>query len=257
MRGKGLLFTLGIFLVAGVLVEFSLIHNLLSKSDHAVNRMIELERASSVGTNLADNIRLMFAMYSGLDVVQSQDMFVVSGVLPNDISDYQMRIRHAAIVANNHPLNATITTSPQIVLYSGLGINFTRYSSEEIHMSLPSDIAAIRFTGRINRNVTQCAFVFAPGAVALDVDILGNPGHCAISRTINTSLAHLDLNNDGIDSLSVDDGLLVVSDTYLQPLNYTLSLTVNETRRVTPVRLDAHITTKVLSATKITEVLIT
>jgi hypothetical protein len=256
MRTRGLLFTLGVFVVGGILITFAVAYDMASKDASAENRLMELERATSQNTNIAHNIRKAFRDSAGIGVEETGDSVSISEALPNNLTAYRGGVARLADFAGKMLENASVALSNDAAYTTDFGVNYTHLSDGTVEILLPENTAYIFFAAAVNRNVSSCNLTAEAGGVPFAAAVEGNPGGCTRSANVNVSShATLDLNGGGI-VLSLGDRTLLLSNNVEEPLNYNLTVKVNETRRRRPPRLVGRVTTEVGGCGKTAEVVL-
>ncbi|MFH1055152.1 MAG: hypothetical protein V1744_03535, partial [Candidatus Altiarchaeota archaeon] len=241
-----------------VLFTFSVAYNLASKTPKLAVNAMEIEKSGSEGSNLAYNLQKIFRESSGITVEQAGDSIKVTETLPNNLTEYDTRIRQLKELTELHLSNATIAMPAQPTVEGSPGFNYTHQSDKTILVHLPDETREITLTAHICRNITNCNITSeSAGNVILTASVSGNIGTCSKSRQVNiTPQTTLDVNDGGI-LLEIKDQILSLTNNHQEPLNYTLTLRLNESRHMLSPTLAGTVTTQVGDSRKTTQVKLT
>jgi len=256
MKDGGLLFTLGVAFIGGILFSFATAYSLASKKNSDENALAALERAQSQAANVAYGIGVVFRRDSGISVRQSEDGVSLSGTLPNRMTGYVSRVKRLAEFSKSALAGVDVRLDEPPTVVTAFGVNFTQIDETTSEAVLPYDATEVAFAGETAQDAGGCSVASEPGRLKVSVDVRGNPP-CAKEVLVNGSgKAFFDLSGDGKVTMALEDGLLTVKNTGVFPLNYTLTVVVNESRLRPPPKLGGVVSSEVLGCVGRSEVLL-
>ena len=229
MNRRGLFFTLGVTILGWVFFSFSVSHDALSKDSYAQDRVVELERAGTLASNVASNVAGTFARSSGMKVVQRGEHASFEGRIPWGMDDYVSQVTGLKR-ASAGLLNVSLQLGPSPYVVSGIGANFTQASERSVFLSLPEDTGSVVVSGVLGGGIGNCTLLCEPGDARLMVNLTGSAGSCTRSCSINVSAASSGVEvNDGEAMARIASGGLTLTNDGDHPLAYSLSVSVNRT----------------------------
>ncbi|MFH0861667.1 MAG: hypothetical protein V1875_01435 [Candidatus Altiarchaeota archaeon] len=228
MNRRGVFFTLGVTLVGWAFFSFSVSHDGLSKDLYAMDRLVELERAESVSSNVATNIVRTFDMFAGVRVAQSGATASFEGTLPHSLGQYASQVSGLRRACSDL-LNVSLDLQPVPYVMGGNGANYTQDSFRIISLSLPEDSDSIVVSGVFGGNIGNCSVDCEPGDARLYANITGNSGFCIRSCRLNITGESAIAVNDGELSLAITGDRLTLENRADRPLDYAISISANRT----------------------------
>jgi hypothetical protein len=251
---RGMLFTLGVAAVGGVLFAFSVSYNLASMSRSSSVKAMELERATSQCADAAYNLRRIFEEYSGVGVDETDDGILMREALPSGGEEYAARVAAFHDALEMFQSNVSMTASGTRSFTSDLGVNYTHISGRQVMVTLPAGVVGLALDGNVPGNVSSCNLSSEAGSVEFASSLTGSNGGCERSRNVNLSAdLRLDLNGGEI-TMEIRDRILSLASNG-RPVEYALAVRLNESRRKPPA-LEASVVCAQGAALKRSEVLL-
>jgi len=255
MRCKGMLFTLAAVMLGGVLFVFSIIHNQISSSYTAPPRVLTLQRAVSQNANVEYNIQKTFKRDIGATLVGHVDGLSVNGTLPVNITLYITEINQLSDFVSNMLPATTINMPSEPAVTSDSDVNCT-FQARYVEFALPDGTRNITFIGDFSGNIEDPVFNCSQeeksdAGLRMDIRVDGNPYSCDWpGRRLNISEIGVYFNVSNEIILALGDRRLRVTNHGQHRLNYSVTLTINETRITYPLQLEGAVTTEVDSSRK-------
>jgi len=254
MKGSGFLFTAAVLIVGWALFAFALSYNLLQKGSQAEYRVLELDRVTAWNTNIGFNLQRGFRESMGLSTLSGPGFVSFSGALPANLSAYNVRMGRIGLAAETFLENTSVMVSSQPLVSYG-NLNFTQVSDTTLKADLPQTVEAILLSGSLNGNISGCNLTYSGGDVAFSFDLAGNPGACSKSAGINISSKSSVEAADGI-VFNINERTLYFTSIRQQPLNYTLTVRLNETETLPRPYIGCQVTSSIIGASKTSQVML-
>jgi hypothetical protein len=238
MNARGILFTLGVATVGGVLFTFAFAHSMQVKPSSSEPAAICIQKVSSLNSNIAAVTRRVFLEASGIGIMQSTNALTISGKAPANRSAYMERMRSLAYFSGKM-LNATVEVGDAPEVESTLGASYKQVSDDEVIFELPDGTSEIAIDVSVEGNASGYNLSSAPGRTWLGISVECFPGGFRTARDIDIQ-SETTLTSEAF-TMMISGGTMRLR--WLAPSNYTITVRVNETRRPSGMALPGRILT--------------
>ncbi|MCX6695371.1 MAG: hypothetical protein NTU61_03660 [Candidatus Altiarchaeota archaeon] len=245
MNKKGVLFTTGLGLAGLAILALSTYYMDYSASNYLVEAPVSVKVASQY-TAFENAIAEIVRENSGVDVTTSGSRLMVNTSLPNDMSVMQERLNNLKGVGEAN-FNATLNVAgmkDNFVLYATqFNATVTENTASSIKVNMTQAPYDISVQLLIRENVSSCDLVKAAGNTTIKIEVMGTPGYCQKTSSVNSSDANTFTVNGGVITVTVNNNIMSVSTGYVTPMATNMQISFANSTNISKVIIPGNVIT--------------
>lgn len=192
---RGFLYTASVFALGAACLLFSTTSLEAMRAMGQQNNIVEFERVYSMSSNMESQVRKIYEKNQVFNLSFGEKEIAYRFDLPEDDGIFLKDLVSLRRLSDLTYENSTLYVAEPVMIYSMMGLNFTKVSDSSVSISLVDEVTSIEVMSHTKNNISGCDTEGqGEGNVTFKVLFSGGSGSCNLDEKI-----------DIYDSMSISD----------------------------------------------------